>query len=104
MDSPKGTYTRTRKRLLKEEAKAPAQTTPPQSPQEQKKEISQSEPQLLRNKMIAKKTKIPLLITFAYYPFFLTKDKTAFKEIIKGKQPIKERALELAMYSIDKIL
>lgn len=56
-------------------------------------------------KVLEKKSKAQLSTNIAhYYPFISAKALIAFDKRIKGKQPIKERALDLKSYGTDKVI
>lgn len=71
-------------------------------------EVEEEEPQPTvptpRRKMLAKKSKPQQSSVTTHYPFISTKAKRAFNETIQGKQPIKERTLDLDSYGTDKEL
>lgn len=52
--------------------------------------------------MLPKRTKAQQSPAYAHYPFIIAKAKMLFIYTIQGKQPIKERTLDLESFGIGK--
>lgn len=107
LDKVERIETRPPRRIIEEKPHVPA--SPPLTSTQEEVEVEQEEtqspvPPPIR-KVLEKKSKAQLSTNIAhYYPFISAKASIAFDKRIKGKQPIKERALDLKSYGTDKVI
>lgn len=95
LDTTERIETRTRKNLTEDKPYVRAQHP-------SKQQLKWKMKPTTRRKMIAKNSTRHQSSVTAHYSFISTKTKKSFTKTVQGKQPIKERTLDLDSYGTDK--